>query len=401
MSLLAGVAGVTVAATGFAIAPPAAYAASAPTPPPVSFTTQGSTMWKVPPGVTQLRVVAIGAKGFDTPVNSFFRATGGRGSRVTTTLDVTPGSTLHINVGVGGGTSRWGGDGGGAADVRAAPFGLADRLIVAAGGGGAGADSAQCGTPGTGGTGGGGAGAPGPAQHDQCSPGGSGGGGATATAGGTGGDAFYVIIHHSGDGTLGSGGIALGDDATDGVGGGGGGGWYGGGAGGGLYQGFAGSGGGGGGGSDHVAPGARNTAIADGVNTGGAQVTITPVVAATVSFTSAYGNRQADLLHRLAARTHRSDADAQHDAALSFARLVEWYASRGPNHARTANDNAQQINNEARTADTADRRDVTRVTSTYSTLDAAVITKVAHRFHMSESTFQRIAVVLISRTSHN
>ena len=119
----------------------------------------------------------------------------------------------------------------GAADVRATPFGLADRLIVAAGGGGAGADSSQCGTPGTGGRGGG-AGAPGPAQHSQCSPGGSGGAGATPTAGGAGGDAFYVITHHSGDGAFGVGGTAIGDDAANAVGGGGGGGWYGGGAGG-------------------------------------------------------------------------------------------------------------------------------------------------------------------------
>jgi hypothetical protein len=278
-------------------------------------------------------------------------------------------------------------------------------LIVAAGGGGAGADSSQCGTPGSGGSGGGGAGVPGPAQHDQCSPGGTGGGGATATAGGTGGDAFYVTVHHSGDGTLGMGGIALGDDATDGVGGGGGGGWYGGGAGGGLYQGFAGSGGGGGGGSDHVTPGARNIAIADGVNAGGAQVTITPVAAGTVSFTTAYDHRQAELLHQLAARTHHTDADAQHDATLSFARLVEWYASKNPNRARTSGEDAKgtaaESNNEERTADTANQRDVIRVTSIYTTLDAAVITKAARRFHVSESMFQRIAVVLISRASHN
>jgi hypothetical protein len=401
-SLLAGVAGVALATTGVGVM---SSAGAAPAPSPVSFSTHGSTTWKVPPGITKVRVVTSGAKGSDTPAQSFFRSTGGRGSRVSATLDVTPGATLQINVDLGGGASQWGGKGGGAADVRGAPFDFGNRLIVAGGGGGAGADSSQCGTPGTGGTGGGGAGAPGPAQQGQCSPGGGGGTGGTATAGGAGGDAFYVTVHHSGDGSFGVGGTALGDDAFDAVGGGGGGGWYGGGAGGGLYQSFAGSGGGGGGGSNHVAAGAHDVTIADGVNSAGAHVTITPLVTATVSFTSAYNRGHAAQLHRFAARSHQSDADAQRDATVSFARWVDWFATRDPNSARTTGENAHgnntQANQDDRDGEPARNGDVVRVTSTYATSDGSVVTRVAHRFGLSESTFQRIAVIVMSSSSHD
>lgn len=383
LSLIAVFAGVALAFTGFDVSPSGA----SPSPSPVSFTTQGSTTWKVPAGVTQLRVVATGAKGADTPPLSFYRSTGGKGSRVSATLDVTPGTTVQINVGVGGGTSKFGGNGGGASDVRAMPFTLTDRVVVAAGGGGAGADSSQCGIPGSGGTGGGGAGAPGPAQHDQCSPGGSGGKGGTASAGGSGGDAFYVTVHHSGDGAFGTGGIALGDDATDAVGGGGGGGWYGGGAGGALYQSFAGSGGGGGGGSDHVAVEARDVTIADGVNSSGAAVTITPLTTPTVAFTSLYNPEQVGWLHQLASRTHRSDAEAQHDATLSLARRLDWLTHHGSERRR---DNRGD-------ADVPAPGGVLRVTSVYTTSEAALVSRVARHHHVSESTFQRFAVLVVSQ----
>jgi hypothetical protein len=390
ISLLSGLAGIALVTTGVGVT---ASAASTSTPPPVSFNTPGSTTWKVPPGVTRVRITATGAKGSDTPVQSFFRSAGGPGSRVGGTFDVTPGTTLHVNVGVGGGTSQFGGDGGGAADVRATPFGLADRLIVAAGGGGAGADSSQCGTPGTGGRGGG-AGAPGPAQHSQCSPGGSGGAGATPTAGGAGGDAFYVITHHSGDGAFGVGGTAIGDDAANAVGGGGGGGWYGGGAGGGLYQAFAGSGGGGGGGSNHLHAAARDTTVSDGVNTGGASVTIAPLAGATVHFTTTYDRRDAELLHRLAARTHHTDEVAQHEATVSFARLIDWFVTRNANAASNINfnDNHEDRNN---------ARGAIKVTSAYTVDEAATVTKVSRLLRQSESTFQRVAVLMISLTSHD
>lgn len=388
LSLIAVFAGVVLAVTGFGVS----ASGASPSPSPVSFSMQGSTIWKVPAGVTQVRVVATGAEGADTPPLSFYRSTGGNGSRVSATLTVTPGTTLQVNVGVGGGTSQFGGNGGGASDVRATPFGLADRLVVAAGGGGAGADSSQCGVPGSGGTGGGGAGAPGPAQHDQCSPGGSGGKGATATTGGAGGDAFYVTVHHSGDGGFGAGGTALGDDATDAVGGGGGGGWYGGGAGAGLYQGFAGSGGGGGGGSDHVATGAHDVVISDGVNRGGASVTITPLTTPTVSFTSTYNADQARWLQQLAARTHRTDADAQHDATVSFARLLDSFAHDDRN-GRDAN----RRGDDRRDADVATSSGTLRVTSVYTPGEAALVSKVSRRFHVSESTFQRFAVLVVSQ----
>jgi hypothetical protein len=41
------------------------------------------------------------------------------------------------------------------------------------------------------------------------------------------------------------------------------------------------------------------------------------------------------------------------------------------------------------------------VTSTYATSDGSVVTRVAHRFGLSESTFQRIAVTVMSSSSHD
>ncbi len=383
--LVAGVTGVALVTMGVGTLPTAAWTS---TPPPVSFTTPGTTMWTVPAGVTQIRVVANGAKGADTPAQSFYRSTGGAGSRVSATLDVTPGTTLQIDVGVGGGTSAFGGMGGGASDVRIAPFGLLDRLIVAAGGGGAGADSSQCGIPGSGGAGGGGVGGAGPAQHGDCSPGGSGGTGGTANAGGAGGDAFYVTAHHSGDGSFGTGGTAVGSKSTDAVGGGGGGGWFGGGAGGGLYQAFAGSGGGGGGGSDHVAPAARDVVVAGGANSGTAGIAITPLAAATVSFTTTYSRREASRLHQYALRTNRSDADAQHEATLALAGLLDHIWSDHPD---------QRPHNDGRHADRENGSRRVSVTSRYTRSDAALVTDVARALGIDEPTFQRFAVLIISR----
>jgi hypothetical protein len=266
-------------------------------------------------------------------------------------------------------------------------------VVVAGGGGGAGADSSQCGTPGAGGSGGGGAGAPGPAQHADCSPGGGGGAGGTDTGGGRGGDAFYVFDHHSGDGSFGVGGTALGDDASDAVGGGGGGGWYGGGAGAGLYQSFAGSGGGGGGGSNHVVAGARDVVVASGVNTGAARVTITPLATPTVSFTTSYSKPEADRLHAFATRTHRSDAQAQHDAALSLARLLDAFVRAHPDQTR----GSRSMDRGDWLAFAFGRHATVGVTSTYSVQDGAVVTRVSRLLWLSESSFQRFAVAVISR----
>ena len=74
---------------------------------------------------------------------------GGYGATMTCIIPVTAGATYRLYVGGkgvvegagwnGGGTATLGygcGGGGGASDIRASPYGLADRLVVAGGGGG-------------------------------------------------------------------------------------------------------------------------------------------------------------------------------------------------------------------------------------------------------------------------
>ena len=114
----------------------------------VNFNYTGSAQnWTVPPCVTSITVVARGAKGGGN--------NGGNGAIVTATLAVTPGQVLQINVGGmgtcgnnsqgwnGGGTGRAANTsangscgGGGATDIRVTPYGLGNRMMVAAGGGG-------------------------------------------------------------------------------------------------------------------------------------------------------------------------------------------------------------------------------------------------------------------------
>jgi hypothetical protein len=375
--------GVVTGATAIgasSLAPAAGAATTTASAAPVSFSTPGSTTWTVPAGVHRIDVVATGAKGSDSPASSFFHANGGAGAQVRAVVDVTPGQQLQVDVGVGGGTSQWGGAGGGAADVRVAPYALTNRVVVAAGGGGAGADSSQCGVPGTGGTAAGGNGGDGPAQHQECSPGGTGGAGATANAPGVGGDAFYVTTHHSGDGAFGSGGVASGDDPTDAVGGGGGGGWYGGGAGGGLFQSFAGSGGGGGAGSNHVAAPAHDAVFTDGAGTAGASVRITPEATATsVSISTAYPPQQEILLRVLAFVSRHSESVAQRDATLRLVRLLD----RGAATSRAS---------APRTSEWF--RGTVTVTSTYTAAQAAGVERVARRLHVTPSMVQRLAVTL-------
>ncbi|HEY7135499.1 MAG TPA: hypothetical protein VIB48_10565 [Acidimicrobiia bacterium] len=375
--------GVVTAATALgasSLAPAAGAATPAATAAPVAFTTPGTTTWTVPAGVHRIEVVAVGAKGGDSPASSFFHANGGAGAQVRAVVDVTPGQQLQVDVAVGGGTSQWGGAGGGAADVRVAPYALTNRVVVGAGGGGAGADSSQCGVPGAGGAAGGGNGGDGPAQHQECSPGGTGGAGASANAPGVGGDAFYVTTHHSGDGGFGTGGVASGDDPTDAVGGGGGGGWYGGGAGGGLFQSFAGSGGGGGAGSNHVGAPAHDAVIADGAGTAGASVTITPAVDATsVSITTAYTAPQEVLVRVLAFLSRRSESVAQRDATLRLVQLLDHRAGASTTGA-------------SRSAAWA--RGTVKITSTYTASQAAAVERVARGLHLTSSMLQRLAVTL-------
>jgi hypothetical protein len=247
--------------------------ALAVSPVTVTFTSAGEHQFTVPAGVTSIHVVAIGGQG------GFGYVAGGLGARVDGDLTVTPGQTLFADVGGTGspatqnsGTIRTGGfggggmggsfldqsavpansagesgaGGGGASDIGTCAVGspvytcdpASSRLLVAAGGGGAGAQSV-----------GGAGGTPNGARALVSDFGTGTGGGATTSAGGTAG---YDPTGGPHDGSVG--GFGWGGGGGHGVsfgGGGGGGGWYGGGsgAGGTSDPAFALSGGGGGGSS--------------------------------------------------------------------------------------------------------------------------------------------------------
>jgi hypothetical protein len=234
-----------------------------------------SQTFKVPKGVTQLKVIARGGEGAGFSVYPS-TDTPGRPGRVYVIIPVSPGDTLYVFVGGsgahggfnGGGAGAYstshgrGNPGGGASDVRVGGTGILDRIIVAAGGGGAGQANNIYGTN-PGGNGGGLAGKNGGGGGSSGS--GGGGGGGTQSAGGSGGAGAYGYFgdgQSGGGGDLGSGGNGgngeSGAEYAGNNGGGGGGGYYGGGGGGGggdasyyLTQ-----GGGGGGGSSYVEPSA-------------------------------------------------------------------------------------------------------------------------------------------------
>jgi hypothetical protein len=244
--------------------------------------------WTVPPGVTAATFDLSGAQG-----GSDTLSTGGLGARAQATLPVTPGDVYELRVGgvgrqayscasAGAGGYNGGGmaatfcdpswlyriqgvGGGGATDVRLGGSTLADRVLVAAGGGGAPHDH----------YGNGGAGGAPDGQDGSVRAGGAFGRGATQSAGGAG----AVVTAPGGasgtDGALGVGGTG-GAGATSGAGGGGGG-LYGGG-GGGSYPcvGGCGGDGGGGGGSSYGPPGTTYTAGAQ-TGAGRAQITYTTV----------------------------------------------------------------------------------------------------------------------------
>jgi len=207
--------------------------------------------------VTLLAVDAHGGQGGVSDESAC--QSGGFGGRTRATLSVTPGEVLHVEV--AGAGSRYGGadpaswyrggyngggdghldtvggsrGGGGASDVRRAPYGLGNRLVVAGGGGGAGNLAAVS----SGGAGGGtaaGMGAPAP----------NGGGGGTQNVGGAAGPTDTPVLAAATAGSAGQGGIG---GYSGGVGaftgGGGGGGWFGGGGAGGRAS-TPGAGGGGG-----------------------------------------------------------------------------------------------------------------------------------------------------------
>jgi hypothetical protein len=269
--------------------------------------------FKVPAGVTSVTVTTAGASGgFYASSSSRSRGAGvpGNGGLAEAAIAVRPGEKLAVFVGgqgttypssgtggfTGGGSgsgSYEAGGGGGASDVRQGGSQLSDRVIVAAGGGGAGYVGYDMGTGGNGGGGGGkrGASGTGGAASD---PSGHGGGGATRNKGGIGGaGAVYGAMpqrcrdgcgscngHAGGTGSLGLGGNA--GVGCGGPGGGGGGGYQGGGGGGsGSYSYYGvsfqfGAGGGGGGGSGFIEKHAMKVQnVQGGAPPGNGQVVIT------------------------------------------------------------------------------------------------------------------------------
>ena len=212
-----------------------------------------------------LKVTAYGAKGG----NSLIGVPGGLGGSISSTVTVTPGQILYILVGGAGGiytagfngggrghcSCEWcyggSGGGGGATDIRTSLSDLGSRLVVAAGGGGAGYDGSNYNSIGMeGGAGGGFEGvAGGEDGYYSYSYYNYGGGGGTATSGGSGGACcvYYNFYGYGSNGYFGMGGD--GEYGTCGAGGGGG--WYGGGGG---------SWNGGGGGSSYSVANAVTTA---------------------------------------------------------------------------------------------------------------------------------------------
>ncbi len=230
--------------------------------------TGGVQTFTVPACVTSIQVDVLGGKGGNNGIYL-----GGNGGRVQATIPVTPGEILEIRVGalgvntsvsnppvynggggvfsyVSGGTS---GTGGGATDIRRAPYANADRLVVAGGGGGGGYIN-------IGGHGGGLTGQDGVFYPSWPNSGGKGG---SQLAGGAAGVACCSCPTYTTAGTLGQGGNGSGDGAG---GGGGGGGYYGGGG-----SCFA----GGGGGSSYSAPSVTGVTHTQGFNTGAGSISIT------------------------------------------------------------------------------------------------------------------------------
>jgi hypothetical protein len=207
----------------------------------------------VPARVSRAHVIANGGAGGGT-----LGGAGGPGAQVSSNLDVTPGSTLFVEVDIGGGAGADAARGGGESDVRICSItdsschavdGSAQdpRLVVAGGGGGAG----NIGAGGNGGAGG--------VGTASCNPGmngtsgaignvGGGGHGGGCTSGGTGGaPAAGGVVGGNGTASSGGNGGSL-------RGGGGGAGFFGGGGGGGGFD-IPFNGGGGGGGSSFAPAG--------------------------------------------------------------------------------------------------------------------------------------------------
>lgn len=227
----------------------------------VTFNYTGSAQtWTVPQCVNTITVVAKGGKGGGGN-------NGGWGASVTSNMTVTPGQVLQINVGgqgncptpgwngggAGGPQGNYGGQllacgGGGASDVRITPYALADRVIVAGGGGGRTGGDNWTATSINGGNGGCPNGLPGGSTYGQ------GGQGGTTVAGGAGG-AGWGMGQAGFPGVLAVGGQGGMDNIVIyAAGGGGGGGLYGGGGGGADGCCIGANGGGAGGGGSSLVP---------------------------------------------------------------------------------------------------------------------------------------------------
>jgi hypothetical protein len=257
--------------------------------------TGGEQEFTVPAGVTEVAIIASGARGSegvgDGASGGKYDPPGGLGGRVTATITVKPGENLAIFVGGmgrrrgfnGGGTgSGRFGRGGGASDVRQGGTSLSDRVVVAGGGGGGGAvgycESTSCGygAGGEGGIGGGRDGGSGGNGHGYLH--GAGGSGGTQRDGGSGGTGSGSGCDGA-TGTSGAGGA--GKRTCGGFGGGGGGGYFGGGGGGGggregssSGSGYFGPGGGGGGGSSFAEKSAIDVHMLPGVRAGDGLISI-------------------------------------------------------------------------------------------------------------------------------
>jgi hypothetical protein len=220
-------------------------------------------------GATSLTVDIRGAKGGDNSPSSL----GGFGGRTQAVITVTPGQVLQFYIGGqgisstipgtggfnGGGNtlksfgSGNSGTGGGSTDIRISPFGLANRIVIAGGGGGAGYTTYA---------GAHGGGLIGQNALPYVTYPLSGGGGGSQLAGGVAGNSGLPTYLCTA-GTLLQGGTGDGDGAGSG---GGGGGYYGGG--GGMFC-------GGGGGSSYTIPGATSVVHTQGFQNGNGQIIIT------------------------------------------------------------------------------------------------------------------------------
>jgi hypothetical protein len=111
--------------------------------------TGAAQAFTVPTDVTQITVELYGASGGDQLYSTSTFGFGGAGGMISATITVTPDEVLNVYIGAvgvvgavssynggGKGSTGIGTSGGGASDIRRAPYALANRLVVAGGGGG-------------------------------------------------------------------------------------------------------------------------------------------------------------------------------------------------------------------------------------------------------------------------